>query len=65
MNFVISLASSEETEIGKLFVEASRKKANVQNRIPAQQNVSFRCFGLNFTNELINLSMTKLKRDFL
>jgi len=65
MNFVISLASSEETENGKLFVDARRKNANVQNNIPAQQNVSFRCSGLNFTNELINFSMTKLKRDFL
>lgn len=65
MNFVISLASSEETENGKLFVETSRKKAKTQNRMPIQQKVNFRCFGLNFTIELMILSMIKLKRDFL
>lgn len=57
--------SSEDSENGKLFFDTKSKKAKVQNRIPIQQKINFRCFGLNLTIELMILSMTFLKRGFL
>ena len=54
---VISLIVSEVMENGKVSVARSNIPI-APNRMPAQQNVNFLCFGLNFTIELTSLSIS-------
>jgi len=55
---VICLTESKEREKGMVSVANKSKIQKAPNKIPIQQKVNFLNFGLNFTIELMMLSIT-------